>query len=91
MADEHDARLMVLGQIAVMRERLDRLESELVRLPAGGQYLLEGVNDAIGNLSFQTGILIGTLSKYKDSVVQPRGRRDKTAPDVTQPPTKEGT
>jgi hypothetical protein len=33
--DVDDERLKVLGQIAVMRERLDRLEAELIRLPMG--------------------------------------------------------
>lgn len=59
-------RLIVLGQIVVMRDRLDALEEALIHVPVGYAYRDDTYNDAAGNLSFQTGILIAELTTYED-------------------------
>lgn len=66
MNESHDTRLMLLGQIAVVRARLDRLEGLLAEQPlmAG---ISEQIADAIGNVSVQTGVLIATIAQYQDA------------------------
>jgi len=60
-----DERLKVIGQIEVVRARLDALKKVLVAEPYGGTNL---AMDEVGNLSFQTGILIGAVGLYQDAV-----------------------
>lgn len=69
MNESHDTRLMLLGQIAVVRARLDRLEGLLAEQPlmAASPYRSEQIADAIGNVSVQTGVLIATIAQYQDA------------------------
>jgi len=74
MADNiNELRRELLGQIAVMRRRLDVLEGTLIDDPEVAQgkahpAFHEKKVDAIGNLSFQAGILVGIAGKYKDAL-----------------------
>ena len=61
-------RREILGQISIVENRLAKLKAELIHKPMGYNYVDEGFTDAEGNLSFQTGMLIGLLSLYKDKL-----------------------
>lgn len=69
MDDLDDARLRLLGQIAVMRARLDAVEELLVSNPIGAVRRPEEEVNAIGNLTFQTGFLVGIATKYHDAIL----------------------
>ena len=78
-------RVSVLGQIAVMRRRLDRLEAALVDRPIGDMAMTEEIEDAINNIAFQAGALVAQLTRYKDAASSGTGK-----PNNTQRAYKEG-
>lgn len=61
-----DERLALLGQIHIVRKRLDTLEANLSSLPVGYAYRDKTFENDQGNLSFQVGVLMGRLSRYRD-------------------------
>lgn len=61
-----DYRLVVLGQIQVVRDRLDILEERLLTQNIGDSRTTEWIEDAIGNVSLQTGFLVGALTNLGD-------------------------
>jgi hypothetical protein len=64
----NEDRLAVLGQIAVMHNRLERLEQILLDMPLGPRNFVGPEEaDAIGNISLQAGVLVGLLTKYQDN------------------------
>lgn len=70
LTGEAQTRLQVLGQIAVVRERLAVLERWLVGMPMSDQSLGPAVADALGNLSLQMGVLVGVITLYQDEAVK---------------------
>ncbi len=75
MSDVNDLRRELLGQMSITEARIEKLRGELINEPEYSKekppVLSGGTVDAMGNLSFQTGILIGVMEKYKDAVVSP--------------------
>jgi hypothetical protein len=56
-----DERLKVIGQIEVVRARLDALKKVLINEPIAGT---ANVENEIGNLSLQMGVLVGAVTIY---------------------------
>jgi hypothetical protein len=64
--DREQHKLRLIGQSRVVMARLETLEAELVRQPHGAG-TSEVIEDAIGNLSFHMGGLIGVIAQYNEA------------------------
>ena len=62
--DINEARLIVLGQIQVVSERMLAVENALIDKPLDDITPL--TTDEHGNLSFQIGMLVGVIGNYQD-------------------------
>lgn len=65
--DAELVKLEVIGQISIVEDRLTELKSHLMVAPLGEAWLSDQTANLIGNVSLQTGVLIGLLSDYQDS------------------------